>query len=411
MQPTGLKLFDDYTPVYYWNRDADTFYVVNQGGTSSSKTVSILKVLCRKALECSNKVFTIVGQDMPNLKVGALRDFRNLMSESPLLQHMVENWKSIIGPYRWRNGNTFEFKSYDNWQDAKSGKRDYLFINEADGIEYDIALQLILRTKDQVFIDYNPSSEFWVHHHIIPLDNASLFISNYRHNQYVPDMVVDQLLEYQRKWLETGDIYWKNKWMVYGLGKTGVVEGVVFEHVNWVKRMPQTGRFIGYGLDFGFANDPTAMCRAMLVDGEIYAEQILYDRGMTSLDLLQIFPKIGVSKNLPIFADASQSEAIAVLQRKGYNVIRGKRFQGAIQAGIDLIHSYGVNITHASRHWKDEQRLYTYKKRNGVYINEPEDAHNHLWDALRYWALGRLKYKFKDRPNYQRKLHIFNADI
>ena len=169
--------------LYRSNYNSTADIVVNQGGTSSGKTYAILQVLFTRAI---NEVCTIsvVGQDIPNLKVGALRDALDIYNADEVIKEQLTFYNRSERVFLFKNGSIMEFNSYDNEQDAKSGKRDYLFINEANGIPYNIYEQLSLRTRKQVYLDYNPDSSFWVHDKIIPMDNAELIISDHRHNPF-----------------------------------------------------------------------------------------------------------------------------------------------------------------------------------------------------------------------------------
>ena len=159
--------------------------VVNQGGTSSGKTYAILQVLMLYAVAQRRKVITVVGQDIPNLKSGALRDAMKITDESDTLKNAILSYNKSERVFQFRNGSIIEFRSYADPQDAKSGKRDYLFINEANGISWDIYQELSLRTKTRVYIDYNPNAEFWVHDRLIGRKHVQLIISDHRHNPFL----------------------------------------------------------------------------------------------------------------------------------------------------------------------------------------------------------------------------------
>ena len=173
--------------LYAANMADDARVIINQGGTSSGKTYCIMQCLFQLAGQKPNQVITVVGQDLPNLKAGALRDARMIRgSETAFMQffRINESSSQIIG----RNDSVIEFKSYQNEQDARSGKRDYLFVNEANGVPYPIYQQLEMRTRKRVYIDYNPSERFWVHDHVIGRKGAKLIISDHRHNAFLTDV-------------------------------------------------------------------------------------------------------------------------------------------------------------------------------------------------------------------------------
>ena len=166
------------------NYNSSAQIVINQGGTYSGKTYAIEQVLFCYACEAEKQVITVVGQDIPNLKSGALRDALSIYHSSEALQSLVKNYNKTDRIFEFNNGSIIEFKSYDNAQDAKSGKRDFLFVNEANGVEWSIFSELSLRTRKKVFIDYNPNSAFWAHDNLMGKPGVQLIISDHRHNPF-----------------------------------------------------------------------------------------------------------------------------------------------------------------------------------------------------------------------------------
>lgn len=414
MNTNKIPLFSKYSPIYYWNKESTKFISVNQGGTSSSKTYSILQNISRELI-LNNYVCTVVGEDQPNLYVGALRDFKTLMEDSKLLKQMVENPLSERGPFRFKSGSILEFKSFDSEQDAKGSRRHILFINEANGVPWDVVDQLILRTKVKVFIDYNPNARFWVHTELLAdMQDTDLFISNFTHNPYIPIKSKERILSWRKKYLETGSTFWKNKWRVYGLGLTGVTEGAIFDNVEWIHHIPSLiGKMHkrGYGLDFGFKQDPTALSLIKLYRDDIFAKELIYKKGLTTGALIREMKRIGIDRTDPIFADPQNAEAIVTMRQSGFNVIPAKKGQGSIRAGIDVVSSRNLHLTYDSKNWLNEQELYLYKKVNGEWTNTPIDKHNHLWDGLRYGVTmldGFKNGRTSGRTSHSRKYSEFN---
>ena len=378
------------SPIFEWNYKSRKQIVVNQGGTSSGKTYSLLQVLACKAAEKANQVITVVGQDIPNLKAGAIRDFDNIISSIPFFESMIRAVNKTDKTYYFHNGSILEFKSFDNEQDAKSGKRDYLFMNEANGIPYSIYDQLQIRTTKQVFIDYNPTFAFWVHDKLIGADNVKVFISNYTHNPFLKDSIKRKIEK-----LKTKD---PNKWRVYGLGMTGQVEGAIFPVVNWISKLPTDNiKKSCYGMDFGYANDPTTLVKLVLSQGKLYGQLLLYKTGLTNQDIGKEFERIGIKKGLKtgalIMADSAEPKSIKELRNLNYRVKPCKKGSDSIRNGIDKIKSYGsINLVN-SELWKQEQQKYVWKidRKDGRALNKPEDQFNHIWDAYRYGEQGIRK--------------------
>ena len=182
-------------------------YIIMQGGSSSSKTFSILQLLFEIARK-HNKQIDIIGQTSTHLRSGVLNDM-------PAVARQFEyNWddrfRSSIKQYK-HDAGSLNFWSFDKLGKAHGGRRDILFLNEANHIHYNIAEQLMIRTRDLIIIDYNPTNEFWVHNKILKeeADKAILIKSTYLDNQYLEKAIIDTL-EAKR-----GN---NNFWRVYGLG-------------------------------------------------------------------------------------------------------------------------------------------------------------------------------------------------
>jgi phage terminase large subunit len=211
-----MELFECNSELYKANCDPTARVYVNQGGTSSGKTYCIMQRLIAIALTEPYSIITVVGQDLPNLKVGAMRDLKTMLQKSQFLADQFSENRSDL-TFTSPNGSIIEFKSYDDEQDAKSGKRDYLFVNEANGITYGIYWQLQMRTRKKVWLDYNPSSRFWVHDKVIGGDGVRLIISDHRANRF--------LTEAEHKRIENTDD--RELWLVYARGLTGKLTGLV----------------------------------------------------------------------------------------------------------------------------------------------------------------------------------------
>ena len=379
------------SPIFEWNYRSTKQVVVNQGGTSSGKTYSLLQVLACKAGEQANQIITIVGQDIPNLKAGAIRDFESILNDD-FFRSMIKSTNITNREYRFYNGSIMEFKSFDNEQDAKSGKRDYLFMNEANGIPYSIYDQLQIRTSKQVFIDYNPTSPFWVHDKLIGTEKVEVLISNYTHNPFLKDSIKQKIEQ-----LQYTD---PNKWRVYGLGLTGQVEGTVFPSsaVNWIPKLPTTNiKRVCYGMDFGYTNDPSTLVKLVLSQGKLYGELLLYKTGLTNPDIAKELESFGIKKGLRsgtlIMADSAEPKSIKELRNLNFRVKGCKKGADSIRNGINNLKSYGALNLVSNELWKQEQQKYVWKvdRKDGKTTNKPLDAFNHIWDAYRYGEQGIRK--------------------
>lgn len=382
------------------NYTAAASVIVNQGGTSSGKTYAIEQVLFCLACETPKQIITVVGQDIPNLKAGALRDALNIYNNSDQIKAMVKSYNKSDRVFEFHNGTLIEFKSYDNAQDAKSGKRDYLFINEANGITYDIYTELALRTRERVFIDYNPNYNFWVHDHVIGKPGVQLIISDHRHNPFIKQTMRDKVES-----LKAVDI---ELWKVYARGLTGKVSGLVFDNWHICNDIPPDAKRIAAGLDFGFTNDETGCLQVYTQHGELWVDEMFYETGLTNTDIAARLTSAGISKSTEIIADSAEPKSIEELQRLGWNFKSAKKGPDSIKNSIDILRRYKINVTRRSVNLRKELGRYKWKvDRSGKAVNEPVDAYNHLIDALRYIALNKLKINNlappKSRMPYQQQ--------
>ena len=369
--------------LYLANYEAVEHIVVNQGGTSSGKTYSILQVLFVLAAQEEKQIVTIVGQDIPNLKAGALRDAINIYDNSPALKTLIHSYNKSDRIFQLDNGSILEFKSYDNAQDAKSGKRDYLFINEANGIPFPLYTELALRTKKRIFLDYNPNAEFWVHEHLIGKQGVKFIRSWHEHNPFLSDLVRQKIEALK----EVDDETWK----VYARGITGKIEGVILRNWKLVDEIPAEAQFIAYGLDFGFTNDETGLIAVWKMDGELWIDEMIYETGLTNSDISDKFKTLGVKSTREIIADSAEPKSIEELRRLGWYVTGAKKGPDSIKSSIDILKRYKMNITRNSLNLRKELSRYIWKvEKSGRSLNEPIDMWNHLIDPLRYVALNRL---------------------
>lgn len=384
-----MSLFKVNKRLYNENSDRQARIFVNQGGTSSGKTYCIMQRLISIAVNEPATIITVAGQDLPNLKVGAMRDTETIFSDSEWLQGFF-TWNRSDYTIKGQNGSLIEFKSYDGEQDAKNGKRDYLFINEANGITYGIYWQLAIRTRRQIFIDYNPSARFWVHEQVLGREGVKLIISDHRSNMFLTD-------EEHRRIEAISD---PELWKVYARGKTGSITGLVFSHFNVVDDLPprEEWKVSAWGLDWGFSADYTALVHLVLAHGEIWTDEVIYRTGMTNPDIAQAMKEAGLTGRDEIVADSAEPKSIAELNRMGYFIKACKKGADSISNGIDILKRYTWNVTRRSAGLRKELLAYKWKTdRNGDMTNQPIDAFNHAIDAVRYAASETLGVRTQPR--------------
>jgi len=381
--------------VFEWNYLSKARIKNNQGGTSSGKTYGILQVIFLRLIE-KPRTATVIGQDIPNLKKGALRDFQDrLLLNCPWMNAYIKSFNSTERKYTFINGSILEFVSFKDAQDAHSGKRDIAFFNEAPGISYAIYTQVALRTSEEIFIDYNPSSEFWVHDNIIPDPNAVTFYSNFTHNSYCSPAIREYLFDLKDKDQEL--------WDVYGLGKTGSVSEIIYKNWKVVESMPEKLNKRGYGMDFGYGTAPTALVDCGLQnERDLYVDELMYGWKFKLDKIDSTLKSINLNKHQKIYADSASPFMIGELEDRGYNIIGADKGPGSVNYGIEILQDYNIFVTERSHNLINELKRYKRKvDKNGVTQNEPVKAFDHLLDALRYYAVMNLKkYKKTKQVTY-----------
>jgi len=371
------------TRLFKHNYNTDAHVVINQGGTNSGKTYAVLQVLFCLACESEKQVITVAGQDIPNLKGGALRDALAICSASEIFQPALESYHKTDRVFEFHNGSIIEFKSYADAQDAKSGKRDYLFVNEANGVKWEIYSELALRTRKKIFIDFNPNSSFWVHDHLVGKPGVGLFISDHRHNPFLSPQERQKIESLKDEDVEL--------WRVYARGLTGRVRGLVFTNWQLCEAIPAGAKPLAAGLDFGFTNDQTGCVMVYKQNGMIWVDELLYETHLTNPDISARLAEAGLNKNMEIIADSAEPKSIEELNRLGWRVTGAKKGPDSIKNSIDILKRYRINITTRSVNLRRELGRYKWRTdHSGRAINQPVDVYNHLIDPLRYVALHKL---------------------
>lgn len=366
--------------VFHRNMQAATKIVANQGGTRSGKTYSILQLLIFEyALKQTGRIFTIVRKTLPSIKLTVLRDFLEILDTHDMYDETAHNKSDHT--YKL-NGNLFEFVSLDQPQKKRGAKRNILFCNEANELTYEDFFQLLVRTEEKIYLDYNPSdAHHWLYDKVIPRDDCTFIKSTYRDNPFLPQTLVQEIER-----LKTTD---DNYWRVYGLGERGQSQSLVFSRFNEVKDVQ--GKFIAYGLDWGYSSDPTALVAIYKDEDNLYIHELLHERGLTNQDIAEKLRGLGIDRRDEIYADSAEPKSIEELHRMGFNCkpcIKGK---GSIELGIDTLRRHTLHVTETSLNLINELRNYKYiQDKSGRLTNKPVDAFNHLIDATRYACSVKL---------------------
>ena len=382
----------DVTEIFERNYDTEKKIVVNRGGTRSSKTYSINQ-LCALWLmtgnyghnqKLSEGVWTSVRKYRTNLDGTIIRDFEEILKSCNWYDKVEHN--KTKKTYKYLN-RLVEFIGADDQQKLRGAKRNILYCNEANELEYKQEFfQLLMRTENKIYVDFNPDDEqVWINQELEikrsnEIGDVEVIVSNYKDNSFLPESLVKEI-----EYLQHTD---KEFWKIYGLGEYGNISGIVFENVNYVDTMPDC-KLVAYGLDFGYSLDPSACVAVYRKDDELYLKEVLYEKGLTNQDLANKLKPI-VERN-EVICDSAEPKSIEELFRMNINAKGAVKGKDSILNGIDILKRFKINVVNSSN-LKKEFRSYKWATdKYGNSLQKPVDKFNHLLDALRYVALIHLK--------------------
>ena len=362
-----------------------------QGGTSSSKTFTILPLLIQYAIQCPNSEISVVSESIPHLKRGALKDFLKIMQWTNNFNSSNFNKSNLT--YKFSNGSYIEFFSADQPDKLRGARRHVLFVNECNNVSFEAYQQLAIRTSKFIYLDFNPTNEFWVHTELKDEPTSDFIILTYKDNEALDKSIVQEI-EKAKKKAETST-YWENWWKVYGLGQIGSLDGVIFNNWSMIDSVPSDARLLGYGVDFGFTNDPTTVTEVYKWNDKRILNEICYQKGLTNSQIAKI-----INTKLPAYCDSAEPKSIAELKLNGVNAYSVDKGADSIMYGIDIMQENEYLVTKSSVNLIMELRRYAWDKdkKTGETLNKPIDNFNHAIDGVRYhemMTIGTLNKKSK----------------
>jgi phage terminase large subunit len=360
---------------------------VIQGGTSAGKTYAILAVLIHIAAKAKTEI-SVVSESIPHLRRGAMKDFVKVMQWTNRWRD--EGWNKTLLTYTFANGSTIEFFSADQEAKLRGARRQVLYINEANNIEFEAYHQLAIRTSESIYIDFNPVSEFWAHTEVMHEPDSELVVLTYKDNEALPSTIRDDIEAARDK--AATSTYWANWWKVYGLGEVGSLQGVVFDDWQQVDGIDFAGdHLIAIGLDWGYTNDPTAVVAVYKRGSAVLVHELMYSTGLTNQDIADQLRKLGINRSWPIIADSAEPKSIEEVHRLGFNIHPATKGADSIRNSIDILKRQPLLVTRESTNLIKELRNYTWDTdRTGASLGVPIDRYNHAIDAIRYVALMKL---------------------
>lgn len=328
------------------------------------------------------------------MKRTVIRDYKKVCKDWGVIQN-EENFNRSESKHDYPNGSYLDFLGADVVDVGKGFRRDILYINEADKMDIETAIQFISRAKLTI-IDYNPDSHFWGDDFI----NANNFLRlTFEDNEFLSESEVKHILDYKVKGFHNPELstetlfdesniknkYWANKWKVYGLGLVGSLDGVVFENWAIIDEVPKDAELVGYGLDFGFTH-PSALTAVYLQGNNLILDEKVYRSGYTPTQLYDAMKEAGIPEDEDIVADCAMPSHIAELQSLGYtNMVKSKKGSDSIMFGIGKMQEFKILVTARSTNLQTEFKFYKWAKdQSGNFSGKPEDKFNHGIDGVRY---------------------------
>ncbi len=347
------------------------------GGTSASKTVSILVWLIDYCQNPQNKekLVTVTSESYPHLSGGAVNDFQMIMKDRGYWKD--HRWvRSPRTVYTFETGNKIEFVPFDTYGKAHGGRRDVLFINEGNYMSYNIVDQLITRTREIVWMDWNPTSEFWFYTDMLGVrDDIDFITLTYKDNEALDETTVREIESHK---------HLRNWWRVYGLGLMGELEGKIYTNWKMIDEIPEEALLMKRGLDFGYSNDPTAGGELYKWNDSYVLDEVVYLKGLTNKPIADIFLALDNPKTT-IIADSQEPKSIEELKLYGLNVVPARKGRDSVNNGIQFVQQQNIFVTKRSINiWKEYRNYMWQVDKDGKILNDPREIWDHHMDWIRY---------------------------
>jgi phage terminase large subunit len=359
-----------------------------QGGTSAGKTISILQILIDKAQRDTRPTLTsVVSESFPHLKRGAMRDFLMIMQEHKYFRD--SQWNRSDFTYTFETGSKIEFFSADQPSKVRGPRRYRLFLNECNNVPYEAFDQLEVRTKEEIWLDWNPTNEFWFYDEVNNRGDVEHIILTYLDNEGLSQEIVDSIEQRRNR---------TSWWRVYGEGLLGEVEGKIYRNWEILEEIPRFARLERRGLDFGYSNDPTAIVDIYYADGGYIFDEVTYQKGLSNRRIADILME-REDNSVMVVADSAEPKSIDEIKSYGLNIQPvAKKKQGPrgsfVEWSIQLVQDQRCAITKRSVNLIKEYRNYLWKvdKDGNVVVNPsvPEHEFSHGMDAIRYGMVSLL---------------------
>jgi len=369
------------TAVYDWIRLQDSRFVLLRGGAGSSKSHSLAQFIIKKAFTESNKTFMIFRKTYPSLRITCMPLILELLNEYRLPFQYNKTESLITIP----NGSTIRFSSVDDPHKVKSANLNYVWLEEATELSFDVFEQLNLRMRgvndlpNQMWMSFNPIGRTnWIYTELIEKNHPNIVqhISTYKDNPYLSQEYIDQLER-----LIDQDM---NYYRVYTLGEWGELENIIYNNYRSVSTMPLSPDEVIYGVDFGF-NNPSSIVKVYIKDQEYHLEELLYESRLTNSDLIDRMKELRIPSTAVVYADCAEPARIEEIYKAGFNIQPAVKDKNSVKDGIDFCKRHKLHVMADSVNLLKELSGYKYKEdKDGNILDEPVKFNDHLCDAFRY---------------------------
>ena len=379
---------------------------VVQGGTSASKTISILLVLIDacQSVDGPGDITSVTSESFPHLKRGAIRDFLAIMKAQGYFRERQWNRTDFI--YTFETGAVLEFFSSDQPSKTRGPRRKRLFMNEANNMPFETFEQLEIRTTDEIYIDYNPTNEFWVQLELLgKRDDVDFVVLTYLDNEALQSSIVASIEQRKNR---------KGWWQVYGLGQLGEVEGKIYKDWAIIDEIPHEARLIRRGLDYGYTNDPSAIVAIYFYNGGYILDEECYQKGLSNKQIADILLNLHEPQTM-VVPDSAEPKSNDELVSYGINILPANKGRGSVLQGIQWVQHQRISVTKRSVNIIKEYRNYLWATdRDGKILNEPEHTWSHSMDAIRYGLesnkpLGFLSLEERARQSLEAKRNLSSS--
>jgi phage terminase large subunit len=358
----------------------------------------VLYLIAKAQCDTEPTLTSIVSESFPHLKRGVMRDFLLIMEAHGYFKPSL--WNKTDYTYTFETGSKIEFFSADQPGKVRGPRRDRLFINECNNIPFETYEQLEVRTKEFIFLDWNPTNEFWFYEFVKNREDCEHIILTYLDNEAL-DLSIVQSIESRRErhgW-----------WKVYGMGELGEVEGKIYKDWEIIDEVPHFARLERYGLDFGYSNDPTAIVAVYYYNGGYIWDEIAYQKGLSNKQIADI-----LLNQVPtlVIADSAEPKSIDEIKIHGVNITGAEKGADSVNNTIQLVQDQRISVTKRSVNIIREYRNFLWETdKAGKILNVPEKTFKHSMDAGGYAMASIIKKPIFEIPQATKPLPNYYNDL